>query len=884
MENPQIGQRWLVDTDASLGLGIVIDCGARQLTLEFPATGESRRYSRHNAPLTRASFEQGDTIKTINGDQYIVDRVEEINGLLIYLNADGDPIPESQLAANIQFNHPLKRLLAGQLDKPDWFTVREQLAQGYQQWRRSQCVGLVGARIQLNAHQLYVAHSATSRFPVRVLLADEVGLGKTIEAGLILQRLQHQELVKRTLIVVPEALCVQWFVELLRCFSIHSVLVDEETDLNDSRVFIVSHQFFEGDKAQQVDPWDMVIVDEAHHFDLLEPNQAAINLSKIAQQSTHLLLVSATPERLGLQSHFARLQLLDSEKFFNFDDFQQSFECYQALAEDLQALWLETSSEVSASLRERLESHFDIRINPQMNKSDLTELLLDSEGTGRVVYRNTRQAIAGFPHRQLVIHDIANQEEKVAWLIDFIKAYRNEKLLLITHKKEDVLELRESLYRKTGVDCPVFHEDMSLIERDRAAAYFADSEEGAPLLLCSEIGSEGRNFQFCHRLICWDLPDHPDVLEQRIGRLDRIGQTHNIEIHICVISSDDRQRLHWFHDLLSCIERINPAAGAIHDRWYMQYLENPSAVEATVVTEVDQLLSTLEEGRDLLLEINSCRQPDADQLVETVKNYEQEHNPQDLLEKLTDVLNLHYEQLSDTRFQLVPSDQMLVPFIPGIPSEGCELTYDRDTAIAREDIAFITWDHPVMQGLSDLIGQSELGVASVGILPSKKLRPGMLFVEVLFSLSIQSSNTPQIERYLTNSGVRVVVTIDNTKNLAKALPSEQLEQLLTAAPKAVEKTLVKQMSAQINQLVDVAQGHAESETKRILDESLKQLKERSSLEQSRLEQLQHHNSSITGDDIQAVKTHYQNIVETLTKFCQPSLSAIRLILTNKDEH
>ncbi|MCO6763725.1 hypothetical protein KQH43_32020, partial [Streptomyces sp. EL5] len=76
------------------------------------------------------------------------------------------------------------------------------------------------------------------------------------------------------------------------------------------------------------------------------------------------------------------------------------------------------------------------------------------------------------------------------------------------------------------------HEGMSILERDRAAAYFADEEFGAQVLICSEIGSEGRNFQFAHHLVLFDLPAHPDLLEQRIGRLDRIGQRHTIQLHV----------------------------------------------------------------------------------------------------------------------------------------------------------------------------------------------------------------------------------------------------------------------------------------------------------------------------------------------------------------
>ncbi len=910
METPQIGQRWLVDTDASLGLGIVIECEGRSISLEFPATGDIRQYAIKNAPLTRVLFSEGETISTEDGQTHRVSRVENINDLFIYINEAGDPIPETQLAANIQLNHPLKRLLALQLDKPSWFDVREQLSHAHQQWLRSDMIGLMGARISLTAHQLYVAQSATSRLPVRVLLADEVGLGKTIEAGLILQRLQLQGHAARVLILVPESLCVQWFVEMLRCFSIYSSLIDGgadlgDTDLNDTRVFIASHDFLNEDKVLEADPWDMVIVDEAHHFNLseeaLENTQGEVatssllegltqarqnsQLRKLSAHTKHLLLLSATPERLGLESHFSRLQLLDREKFHSFDEFKGSYESYQALADDLQELLGGDDDDQELSVNDaqisKLAEHFSFNLDSgTISKKALTELLLDSYGTGRMVYRNTRHAVEGFPKRKLVRHIIDGDDEKFAWLVDFVKQHQDEKLLLITHEKDDVLQLKESLYRKTGIDCPVFHEDMTLIERDRAAAYFADSDdEGAPLLLCSEIGSEGRNFQFCHRLICWDLPEHPDVLEQRIGRLDRIGQSQDIEIHVCVESVLAEQRLHWFHDVLASIEQINPAAGLIHDQWFEKYCANPKEVEPEVREQLADWLQQLEQGRDRLLEMNSCRRPDADQLLTAVQKHESETHPQALLEQMTDVLNIHYEQLDETRYRLVPSDQMLVPMIPGIPIEGCEVTFDRATATSREDIEFITWDHPLMQGLAEMIGLSDLGVASVGLLPNKSLKPGMLFAEVLFTITVQSEHARQIQPYLTQSGLRVVVTTSNPANISAALPSQQLSQLVQKADKKIRKAVVGDYRAQISELVDKSESLAELETKEVIKRSLAQLNERAQLELTRLKQLQQRNIDISDQDIETLETRFEHARNALQLSCKPVVNAIRLLVT-----
>ena len=95
---------------------------------------------------------------------------------------------------------------------------------------------------------------------------------------------------------------------------------------------------------------------------------------------------------------------------------------------------------------------------------------------------------------------------------------------------------------------------MTIVQRDRNAAWFSESD-GARLLICSEIGSEGRNFQFAHHLILFDLPIHPELLEQRIGRLDRIGQTEDIHIHVpYVVGSPQEVLVRWFHEGLNAFE------------------------------------------------------------------------------------------------------------------------------------------------------------------------------------------------------------------------------------------------------------------------------------------------------------------------------------------
>src|SRR5262249_47911084 len=101
----------------------------------------------------------------------------------------------------------------------------------------------------------------------------------------------------------------------------------------------------------------------------------------------------------------------------------------------------------------------------------------------------------------------------------------------------------------------VFHEGLSLLQRDRNAAWFAD-KHGAQVLLCSEIGSEGRNFQFAHHLVLFDLPLDPEILEQGIGRLDRIGQTSEIQVHVPFVTGTGQEVLaRWYHDGLNAFEK-----------------------------------------------------------------------------------------------------------------------------------------------------------------------------------------------------------------------------------------------------------------------------------------------------------------------------------------
>jgi ATP-dependent helicase HepA len=145
---------------------------------------------------------------------------------------------------------------------------------------------------------------------------------------------------------------------------------------------------------------------------------------------------------------------------------------------------------------------------------------------------------------------------------------KRTKVLVICAHAETAMDLEDALRVRSGIPATVFHEGMNILERDRAAAYFADEEFGAQVLICSEIGSEGRNFQFAHHLVLFDLPSHPDLLEQRIGRLDRIGQKHIIELHVPYLETSPQERLfQWYHEALNAFLNTCPTGNALQHQF-----------------------------------------------------------------------------------------------------------------------------------------------------------------------------------------------------------------------------------------------------------------------------------------------------------------------------
>ncbi|VTR59776.1 ATP-dependent helicase HepA [Actinobacillus pleuropneumoniae] len=299
-----VGQRWISESENNLGLGIVTASDNRTVTIQFPAAEEERIYALSVAPLTRVQFQKGDRINSVEGWQLDVEEVVENQGFIIYLGKRADSgeeavLPEMQLDHKVSFSKPQDRLFSAQIDRSDRFALRYRALQHQQAQFQSPLRGMRGIRASLIPHQLHIAKEVGQRVAPRVLLADEVGLGKTIEAGMILQQQLFSGRVERVLVLVPESLQHQWLVEMLRRFNLKFSLFDEERcsdfdkadeDGNDvsenpfdsEALVIASIDWLESspNRAKQVlaSHWDMLIVDEAHHLAWSE-NEPSVGLS-----------------------------------------------------------------------------------------------------------------------------------------------------------------------------------------------------------------------------------------------------------------------------------------------------------------------------------------------------------------------------------------------------------------------------------------------------------------------------------------------------------------------------------------------------------------------------------------------------------------------------
>ena len=903
MTRPAPGQRWMSRSEPKLGLGVIVEVEGAQVVVLFPAAEETRRYALQTAPLVRVLFKEGDVVRDQFEGEFKIEKVEHTDkGLVKYHCADETVLEEIDLLDTLSFSSPDDRLLAGICDDFRLFDFRQRALRWNAEVRQSPARGFSGGRVDLIPHQFAIVAEAASRLHPRLLLADEVGLGKTIEACLILHHLHLTGRANRILILVPEALVHQWFVELYKRFNMMFALFDEGRAVSieegdpsanpflDSQLILASTDFLaeSNKRAEQAREagFDLLIVDEAHHLDWSpEESSAAYEMVEgLAGVVPSLLLLTATPQQLGPEGHFARLRLLDPNRYTSLEDFSKEADSYEPLAKVVETLsegGLPVAKDLAPFVKTspRAAEHLKaLTKGKEGARPFLISELVDSFGTGRVLFRNTRDRLTGFPVRKLQLYPLGEGEKASAWLAGLLKKLGDEKVLLITHTTDAAIRIQENLLELVNVETALFHEELSIMERDRNAAYFADPD-GARILICSEIGSEGRNFQFAHHLVLFDLPQNPEVLEQRIGRLDRIGQTEDILIHVPYVKDTSYELLtRWLAEGLAAFEKPLKGSATLTAELMPELLEfvqdpRPKEFEAFIKKTQkrrDEVAEELASGHDRLLALGAPPTARAEELLGAVDDADGNRQFESFSLRLFDHLGLDVDDLAERNYHLKRGQRLSETFAD-LPEDGLAVTFERSEALFREDLTFVTADHPTFRTALDQFLADDTGNSSFAHWKTGKGKG--IYLQCSFILECLAPERLHIDRFLAPT--LIAVTVDhrekerNGEELFKEIPLRPADPHRVVSQESFRKNILPA-------LMKTARSIAEKKSAAPLAASKEQATAALDASLARLKDLATRNPQVSQEEIAAVQEMKDEVAFVLGQ-SRLRLDSVRLV-------
>ena len=693
-----------------LGIGRVTALEGRALVVEFPRSGTKLRLAANTDAL-------------------------------IPVDPDAPPDLERSL---------VERLTSGRLDEISDFLTRLD-ALHLLALREADGLGsFLGGRVRLFPHQLYVAERATAREPVRWLLADEVGLGKTIEAALILNRLVHAGKVERCLIVAPEALTVQWLGELWRKYHQAFTLLDAPRLADVVRDFGKDFNPFDVHRRaiialemltahpeltnQAVNASiDLLVVDEAQRLRRppRHPGEPAWRaVAPIAGLGRHVLLLSATPLEDDAHGFFRLLQLLRPQEFP--DD--TSFETRLASGTPLPRCTSSTRRSDIGGLPPRVGIPISIESTTGWTLQREVERTLRAAAADAVAQRKkidrirraqasgaALSAVLGPDERELREQaDAMNASDpRLTWLVAQARRWKdaNEKTLVFVAHRETLEMVRTAFSHRAQLATGAFHEELSPARRDTEVALFRNPD-GPSVLVSTEAGGEGRNFEFCRRLVLFDLPWKPATVEQRIGRIDRIGR--RLPVEIVYFRPPDGIGADVVRLLEALDVFIEPSAGlepqlAHVERTLEEIALDPSAslTDArleTVISDARAARTRIREAAYQQLHREPYRSDMAPGLLARIPSQLDALNEQ-VVVALCARLGFNVEHTRGRRtFAIELGNESLVDSLPGVPGESSYIgSFDREEAVEDESIDFFASGHPLVEGVFAHLEDSQMG-------------------------------------------------------------------------------------------------------------------------------------------------------------------------------
>jgi ATP-dependent helicase HepA len=795
--------------------------------------------------------------------------------------------PVEQAAAG----SPLDALGAGEPGPATAFALRTRVLR-LEALRRADSLGaLLSSRVHVLPHQVGAAGRVLSDRLPRFVLADEVGLGKTVEAGLVFAGLRQLGLAERVLIVVPEHLAFQWLAELFHKFNaLFTLLTPEriaalgggEAALARSPHAIVSFEALRGDPdladAAADLPLDLVVVDEAHH---LADDALHAAIAPICRGGYGVLLLTATPVRLDPREYFRLLSLVEPVPSTTLDEFLARLDQHDAFADVARHLLAGAPVAEALSTLRALAPGDELftRTDPVPERLLLLAHLADRYSLSARLIRNRRVKVGAFTARVLRRQDVGAGEKR-AKLVELCArlAKDGEKVLVFGHDVDALRELQGGI-AGAGLEALLYDDAPSLEGRDRLVARFRDPE-GPMILLSGESGGEGRNFQFASQLVCADLPESPLVLEQRIGRLDRLGQHRPVEIHLVVEPGEEtfladlyEKEIGIFDEPVGGLDAVLASLPDELDALRRKRTEHTREVfRQDLAGRVAAARRAQHEG-DPLLDIRSASLPELGRLVSRAFARMGEAVPEGagtagtatepLEQALVTLSRWLEEELEDVTTDVgqrigmeVDTDQNVHPFevaftigsgmrieaLPGmeLPDEPETFlgSFWRETAVARDELQWFATGHKIVEALVGIVRDGDAG--RTGALKREWApRRGGLYVRFEPRAATSADLAPgarvasrQASRYVDLSPISVLIDLEGghrpvaggaqrleaeVEDVRDAKVGPPPATLLEAARQAAETEALQILARRKEEALETLAYHADVEEERLVE-------------------------------------------------------------------
>jgi ATP-dependent helicase HepA len=750
----QPGDRLTHRFNPDLGPGLVVTVEHRTVVVRFPETDTVLRLAADADAIVPLRLAAGArAVLLSSGEQVVIDDIGSNEGDaepgLVRL-ADGREVDEADLWPVKTGESLADRLALGEVDPVEAFALRLD-ALHLAAVREADGLGsFLGGRIRLFPHQLHAAELATTADPTRWLLADEVGLGKTVEACLVLNHLLRTGRAERTLVVAPDTLTVQWLGELWRKYHQVFVLLDEKRLLDVEREYgngfnpfqahrrvVVGLEFLRDrpkltEQAVEVGI-DLLIVDEAHH--LRRPpghpgNRAYRAVEPIAALGRHVLLLSATPLEEDPIGFFRLLELLRPDEFEG-----EAIEERVRRPRPLPPCTSAARRQDIPGLPPRLPSPIDLSEDtgwaPHNRLEDeLRRLPANDPIARKTKLRKVRRTLAsgaaingllgsGEESLKRLAAQADRSDPRIAWLGRLGPEWKRagQKTLVFVAHRETLELIKSAMSRQAQLRVGVFHEDLSPAQRDIEVAQFRVAV-GPSMLVSTECGGEGRNFEFCTRLVLFDLPWNPMVVEQRIGRLDRIERRIPVEIvyfRTRSIVGAEVVRLYEslgiFREALGGLEReLGQIQSAIEDMVVSGADRPAAAAFRTVLDEAHKARDRVREAAMHELHRNPYRPELAEPILSRVP-VELDELTEGVMLGAADFLGFHVEvHRGGRRHSFELGTRSRVESLPGVPAGSSFLgTFDREEAVRDESIDFFSSGHTLVEGILEYLEETRAG-------------------------------------------------------------------------------------------------------------------------------------------------------------------------------